>query len=97
MTGDRRERQRRFGELNAADRAALVRTHMTRWLAFNAQRLTAEQIELLEEHIALIEPELYEGEGKNPLPMERNLAAFSREDVADVFTLLYSDAIPAIK
>ena len=49
-----------FNAISPQERAALVQTHITRWLDANREELSGAQIEILEENIAFIRAELYE-------------------------------------
>ena len=48
-----------FNAIDAENRADLVRTHIRRWLSANRARLTAEQIDLMEENISFVTAERY--------------------------------------
>ena len=53
------ERVTAFNALPDADKAALVRTHITRWLDAHRAELTPEQIEVIQAHIDFVTPDLY--------------------------------------
>jgi pimeloyl-ACP methyl ester carboxylesterase len=73
--------------LTPENKAEMFRTHRRRWMEANRDRLTLEQIELLQEHIAFITPELYEQPQKQETVarqdelLERSYALFSREEL----------------
>jgi len=54
------DRQRLFISMTAENKAEVVRTKAARWLDENRDRLTAEQIKVMDECIASIIPRLYE-------------------------------------
>lgn len=53
------QRRERLAAMRATDRALIVRTHATRWLAANRARLSPTEIAIFDELIAFIRPELY--------------------------------------
>jgi len=53
------ERRQAFSDATPETRSVLAETHATRWLAANRDRLTADQIALVEEVIAFIDADLY--------------------------------------
>lgn len=87
MKQERRERLELFSEITPGNRAALVRTHIQRWLAKNRDRLTEEQLALLEESFRSITPEAYTANGRAEEEdevrdlMERMAAAFDPSDL----------------
>ena len=73
-----------FNAITAENRAELVRTQATRWLALNRDVLTAEQISAADAAIAVIKPDLYRLETS---PIERQaLTKAVVELVSAVFT-----------
>lgn len=56
---DLQGRIKAFNEISPENQAELVKTHAKRWLEKNRNRLTAEQISVLEENIAFITPDIY--------------------------------------
>jgi hypothetical protein len=55
----RTERISLFNVISAEERAELVRAHMSQWLSLHCHELTDEQIEIVEENIAVISADLY--------------------------------------
>lgn len=53
-------RRQRFGEVNAATKAAIMRSHLADWLGKNRSRLSASQVEVVQDAIAFVTPALYE-------------------------------------
>lgn len=64
MHMERRERLRVFNEISPGNRAAIVRTHVQRWLAKNREQLSDEQVALVEETFRVLTPEVYTPEGR---------------------------------
>src|SRR2546428_11294999 len=54
------ERVQLFNSLTNAEKAELVRRNITRWLNLHRERLTPDQIQLMEENIAFVAEELYD-------------------------------------
>ena len=93
---DLKNKERVFGEISPENRAALVRTQIQRWLDKNRSRLTAEQIKIMEENIAIVKADLYKFP-RNEVELEkaksleqRTLAVMSREDMAEALTIFGS-------
>lgn len=59
MRLDAQNRRERFSQLDATDKAMLVRTHAERWLAKNRGRLGASEQAFIEEAITLVTPEIF--------------------------------------
>jgi pimeloyl-ACP methyl ester carboxylesterase len=80
------DRLRLFNAITPENRAEIVRTQVRRWLEANRDRLTAEQIEVMEDTIASIVPDRYrqprskEMEKRRDLDINRMYTVFSRED-----------------
>ena len=53
------QRHARFDTISAENKAMIVRTHSERWLRNNRGRLSASEVEVFEEIIAFISPDLY--------------------------------------
>lgn len=53
------QRHARFDTISAENKAMIVRTHSERWLYNNRGRLTASEVEVFEEIIAFVTPDLY--------------------------------------
>jgi hypothetical protein len=53
------ERRARFGTISAENKAMIMRTHVELWLRGNRGRLTASEIAVFQEMIAVITPDLY--------------------------------------
>jgi hypothetical protein len=99
MKGTVQERIRLFNEVSAEYRAALVRTHIERWLEQNEARLTQEQIQLMHENLEFVTPDAYRT-SRPPELLERakaleqrTAAVFSREDMLQALTIR-GDYIP---
>lgn len=95
-TMDLRNKEKVFGEISPENRAALVRTQIQRWLDKNRSRLTAEQIKIMEENIAIVKADLYKFP-RNEVELakaksleQRTLAVMSREDMAEALTIFGS-------
>ncbi len=59
MRLDSQNRRERFSQLDATNKAMLVRTHAERWLAKNRGRLGASEQAFIEEAITLATPEAF--------------------------------------
>jgi hypothetical protein len=59
MRLDAQQRRERFNQLDATNKAMLVRTHAERWLAKNSHRLGAPEQAFIKEAIALATPEIF--------------------------------------
>lgn len=87
------ERVALFNALPAVEKAALVRTHMSRWLEAHRHALSVEQIEVVEDNIRFVRPELYASRHSERLAAElkqlelRTSAALSREQMREALTL----------
>ncbi len=87
----RQEQVRVFNEITPEAKAAIVQTHVNRWLAVNRARLSAEQVVAVEEMVSWIRPELYDDvdrEAEQTQAMkraERLLEVLPREDVRRAF------------
>ena len=87
----RQEQVRVFGEMTPEARAAIVQTHVGRWLAVNRERLSAEQVAVVEETMAWVGPRLYDEEDREAEQAEllermgRLEAVLSREDIGRAF------------
>jgi hypothetical protein len=93
MQGDRAARIRTFQTMTPDNKAEVVRTHIDRWLAVNRNRLTAEQVTVVEENRAFVTAELYE-RPRTPGILARSkeletraLAVLSRQDAGQAFTI----------
>jgi hypothetical protein len=84
-------RAERFREVNPETKAHLMRTHAERWLAANRERLSAGQIELVQEVIAFIIPEHYATDTEEEARRSRELEEKLR------CRLRYSDIMTAFK
>jgi hypothetical protein len=82
-----------FNELSAAEKAKLVRTHISRWLQEHREELTPAQIEMIQANIAFVTPELYVvpagGEMLEALKQleRRNAEVLSREQIRSALTM----------
>jgi hypothetical protein len=56
-----------FNAITAANRAQIVRTQITRWLAANAATLNALQIDAINEALTIVTEEMY----RDDMPQER--------------------------
>ena len=87
------ERVTLFNSISAEEKAELVRTHISRWLQSHRDELTAEQVEILEENIASVIPELYVRPRDRDLfnrfmALEKRTAGvLSREQMRDALTM----------
>lgn len=72
------QRLRLFNEISAENRAALIKTHVERWLAANRPRLTDEQTGVLEEIICSVSPEWYKEE-RDFEKIEQEVEALSKK------------------
>ncbi|HEX7780444.1 MAG TPA: hypothetical protein VF424_14450 [Vicinamibacterales bacterium] len=95
-TMDVKTKQKVFGEISPENRADLVRTQIQRWLDKNRSRLTAEQIKIMEENIAIVKADLYKFP-RNEVELakaksleQRTLAVMTREDMAEALTIFGS-------
>ena len=95
-TMDLKNKEKVFGEISPENRAALVRTQIQRWLDKNRSRLTAEQIKIMEENIAIVKADLYKFP-RNEVELakaksleQRTLAVMSREDMTEALTIFGS-------
>jgi hypothetical protein len=95
-TMDLKNKEKVFGEISPENRAALVRTQIQRWLDKHRSRLTAEQIKIMEENIAIVKADLYKFP-RNEVELakaksleQRTLAVMSREDMAEALTIFGS-------
>jgi len=86
--------------LTPEEKAELVLIHRRRWLAANHHRLSAEQVNAIEEDIAFIVPELYLFP-KDPVLSDRAkqleqraIRLFAREDLYDI--TLHGHRIPEL-
>lgn len=93
-------RLRMFNEISPENRAALVRTHIERWLDQNRSRLSAEQVKAMEDNRDFVTPEMY-SPSRPPEVMERakvlqqrTAALFSQEEIMQALTI-QADYIPA--
>jgi hypothetical protein len=87
------ERLRLFNAISGEEQAELVQTHISRWLESHRQDLTAEQVNIVEENISFVSPELY----LRPRNLElfsrfkdlenRTAALLSREQMRDALTM----------
>jgi hypothetical protein len=95
MTLDDSERLARFGQLAPENQADLQREHLTRWRQLRADRLSAEQRELLDDVAASIRPENYipgrRGSAEERRAFmdrsQRASALFTRQEASEAFTL----------
>ena len=82
-----------FGEISPENRAAIVRTHLERWIAANRDRLTPDQLGILEEIRAFVKSDLYrpifepETERRADELEARAAALFSPEDRVQALTV----------
>jgi len=66
-----------FGKFSPSKRAEITSGYLREWRAANADRLTAEQIELLDRFQALVTPEAYSDD--RPQSLEKVLEALAAE------------------
>ena len=57
------QRRTRFDGYDAGTKSMLMRTHTQRWLEKNRQRLSASQVQLVQDTIAYLSPEAYSNPG----------------------------------
>ncbi len=87
------ERVQLFNSITSHEKAELVRTHIRSWLNLHRERLTPEQIQVMEENIAFVTEELYEvPKREENLRYLKELEArtatfFSREDMREALTM----------
>jgi hypothetical protein len=92
-------RMKAFNEASPENKAELTKTQARRWLDKNRDRLTPEQIAVLEENIVFISPALYrlprrEEDQKKLLDLQaRTAALLSEDDIFQAF-FLQADYIP---
>jgi len=60
VTLDYAARRQRFAEVNAETKAAIMRSHIADWLGKNRSRLSAGQLEVVQDAVAFVTPALYE-------------------------------------
>ncbi len=88
------ERHARFVAMKPEHKAAMVRTHIERWLRTNRGRLTPSEVRVFEEMIAFVTPDLYRERRDDTLDRrEEALGAKMRcrvdpEDVLEATNLL---------
>lgn len=103
--GSRREI---FNEFSAEKRAGIMRTHIERWRDVNRERLTAAQLECIEDALALTSAELYRSGPIDRTPNDPRLAAvrkleekvkasFTGEEAAQLLTLEGPAVDPALR
>ena len=99
MAGDLQSRIRTFNEVSAENRAALISTHIRRWIAANKQRLSAEQMGMTDLWLRFVTPGAYSAEKPEDARTQlkdletRTAALFSREDMGEAMTI-YARHIP---
>ncbi len=92
------ERVRFFDALSPEEQAELVRTHISRWLQSHREELTAEQVNIVEENLSFISPDLYvrprhEDVFSRFKDLEiRTAAVLSREQMRDALTMHWDPA-----
>ena len=59
MALDNEQRKTRFDGYDAETKSLLMRTHTQRWLDKNRERLSASQVQLVQDMIAYLSPEAY--------------------------------------
>lgn len=88
-----------FAAATPENRAELIRTQIQRWLGKNRERLSPEQVKVIEENISFIKADLYdlprreEDMAKAKALEQRTLALMSREDMTEAFTI-FGSCIP---
>jgi hypothetical protein len=91
-----------FNQVSPENRADLVRTHLSRWLERNADRLSDEQKEVMDENLGFITPDRYRGvisaddQASARALEERTAKVFSRDEARQALTL-HGDYIPQMK
>ncbi|MBZ5496401.1 MAG: bacteriocin fulvocin C-related protein [Acidobacteriia bacterium] len=99
---DIQERRKVFNEISPENKAEIMRTHVRRWLETNRNRLSSEQISVLEESIKSITADSYRLPRSNEVMKRakeleaKTAAVFSQEDMVQAFTL-DGDYIPSKK
>ena len=93
MQMDFQGRLRTFNQITPENKAALVRTHIERWLDKNRSRLNAEQIKVMEENVAFVAADAYRLP-RDPRKMEqaqaleaKTAAVFSGSDMSQALTI----------
>ena len=93
MQRDLDGRIRTFNQITPENRAELVKTQITRWVAKNRLRLTPEQLKVMDENLAFVTPDLYR-QPKKPADVAqaidletRTAAVFSREEMMQALTI----------
>ncbi len=87
------ERVTLFNAISAEEKAELVRTHISRWVAAHRQDLTPAQIEMADEWMAVIKAASYElPRTEESMSLLRSLEArtaalFSREQMREALTM----------
>lgn len=87
------ERVTLFNAISAAEKAELMRTHVTRWLESHRAELTPAQIALAEETLAFATPELYRQPPADDVAARardferRARELFTREQFFEAFTI----------
>ncbi|HYC60898.1 MAG TPA: hypothetical protein VEK79_15150 [Thermoanaerobaculia bacterium] len=82
-----------FNALPATEKAALVQTHISRWLDAHRAELAPAQIEILEANIRVVRAELYEDTVPDELLRaakqleSRTAALLSREQMREALTM----------
>ena len=87
------ERVTFFNAISAKEKAELVRTHISRWIAAHRKDLTPAQIEMTDEWLAFIKPASFElPRTEESMTLLRALEArtaalFSREQMREALTM----------
>lgn len=95
-THDLQGRLRLFNSISDENKADLVRTHVERWRDANRDRLTPEQLAMIEENISYVTPGLYRSKTQAQLNLardleRRNAALFSHEEMRQFLTIYGND------
>jgi len=91
----------RFAGLTAENQSHLVRTHAERWLHVHRGELSASQIQIVEETIAFLTPEVYAKPQATALVAQeasltqRLACTLGRDKAREAFKLMRVDAAPA--
>jgi hypothetical protein len=99
MRSNEQTRIELFNTASPENRAELVRTHLERWLAANRHRLSSEQIQVMEENLAFVIPDIYTPDRKpesitRQKELQRRTAElFSSQDMRQALTI-HGDYLP---
>jgi hypothetical protein len=95
-----RGRLRAFESASARNKAQLMSTHIERWIAKNRARLTTQQLAVMQDNLAFVTPDTYEGrdvpaaQARARALEQRTAALFSRDEMTQAISL-YGDYLPA--